>query len=185
MIEVKKFAGAVCAAARHWAFRLALLAALGGAAAADYAAAGRARRTFEFHAPGGGTRVEERMLARAGSPEEDLRRYVAEALLGPETRGLLRLFPGDARLRSLLFRGGVAYVDFSEAAALPPEGAAGVFEGFLVLNRGIRRNFPGVRDVRLFIEGTEVFAGEFGRVFSASPVTRGLDKTGVRLLHSV
>jgi hypothetical protein len=136
-------------------------------ALADFLYMGLVRRTFVFYfVTNRSIIVEDRMLRRSGSWEVDMTRYVEESLLGPEFPDLAPLFPRDTRLRSLLYREGVVYVDLSEAAALPfsewglPE--EGVFKGFDTLYRGIRRNFPYVRDVRLFVEGNAAFAGELG-----------------------
>jgi hypothetical protein len=103
--------------------------------------------------------VEERMLARAPSEEDALRQYVEEVLLGPVSPDSMPLFSRETRLRSLLYRDRVVYLDLSEPAALPPvEGASrpevDVFE---TLQEGIRRNFPPVREVKFFISGHEVF----------------------------
>jgi hypothetical protein len=92
---------------------------------------------------------------------------VDEVLLGPETPGTALLFPRETRLVSFMCRDAVVFADLSESAALPlPEGRD-VFGGLLTLNQRIRRNFPWVKDVKLFIGGNEVFFNEF-RVFFAN-----------------
>ena len=131
----------------------------------EFLFAGQARRTFVFRtALDGKTVVEDRMLPRSASPEEDIRRYVEDALLGPVSPDSLPLFPRETRLVSLMLRNGAVYAAFSEDAALPVEGGD-VFEGFLTLNQGIRRNFAPVKEVKFFIEGNEIFFDEFTRFF--------------------
>jgi hypothetical protein len=132
----------------------------------DFLYSGYVRRTFVFYfAADLSIIVEDRMLRRSESREEDITWYVEEFLLGPESPDLAPLFPKETRLRSLLYRDGVVYADLSESAALPfseqgfPASGRGVFEGFETLYRGIRRNFPYVRDVRLFAGGNRAFAG--------------------------
>ena len=49
--------------------------------------------------------------------------------------------------------------------AAPPAGGT-VFRSLLTLDEGIRRNFPYVKDVRLFIGGNEVFFEEFRGIFA-------------------
>jgi hypothetical protein len=148
-------------------FYLVFLILLGLAALGDFMYAGRVRRTFVFYfVTDMSIIVEDRMLRRSGSREADITRYVEEFLLGPESPDLAPLFSRETRLRSLLYREGVVYVDLSEAAALPfPELAPGqgVFGGFETLHKGIRRNFPYVRDVRLFAGGNAAFAEELGK----------------------
>jgi hypothetical protein len=119
--------------------------------------------------------VEDRMLRRSGSQEGDMTRYVEEFLLGPGSPDLAPLFPRETRLRSLLYREGIVYVDLNESAALPfsergsPAPESGVFEGFETLYRGIRRNFPYARDVRLFVRGNAAFAGLLGKTETRRP----------------
>jgi hypothetical protein len=68
------------------------------------------------------------------------------------------LFPRETRLRSLLYRNGVVYLDLSEEAALPPPEGGEVFMNMKTLYAGIRRNFPFVRDIRFFIAGRAAYA---------------------------
>jgi hypothetical protein len=98
----------------------------------------------------------------------DIRRYVEEALLGPASPDLAPLFARGSKLHSFMFRDSVVYADLTETAALPVDGVTDVFRSLLTLNEGIRRNFPYVKDVQLFIGGNEVFFEEF-RVFFAKP----------------
>jgi len=103
------------------------------------------------------------MLRRVESRERDVARYVEEALLGPISPDLLPLFPRGTRLKSLLYRNGVVYADFSGDAAMAPVEGGEVFESFYTLRGGIERNFPSVEEVRFFIEGRAAFAGGFRR----------------------
>jgi hypothetical protein len=149
-------------------YRFMFLVLAGLFALGDFLIFERVRRTFVFYsAADWSIIVEDRMLRRSGDRETDMIRYVEEFLLGPVSPDLVPLFPRETRLRALLYRDGVVYVDLSESAAFPspeqkaPTGEAGVFENFRTLHRGIRRNFPYARDVRLFVAGNAAFAGEF------------------------
>ncbi|MDR1212434.1 MAG: hypothetical protein LBK40_09415 [Spirochaetaceae bacterium] len=125
---------------------------------------GKARRSFVFYT----TReneavVENRMLARSGSRELGIRRYVEEAVLGPVSLELSPLLTAETVLESFLFRDGVVYANFSALAALPPLAEkADLYHNLLTLKEGILRNFPFVRDVRFFIAGNEAFSDKFG-----------------------
>jgi hypothetical protein len=124
-----------------------------------------ARRTFVFYSEmEGKIVVEERMLRRSGDRETDIRRYIDEALLGPVTPGSEPLFPRETRLASFMYRDEVVYSDLTEPAALP-SGGGDVFRSLLTLNEGIRRNFPYIKNVKLFIGGNEVFFEEFNGIF--------------------
>jgi hypothetical protein len=150
--------------------RLLYLFLLAGAAVAEFAASGLERRTFVFYGIDGGEEVvEERMLKRSGSRELDLTRYMEEVLLGPASPDSAPLFPRDTALLSLLYRDGVVYVNLSEEAALGLPGGKEVFDNLYTLNRGVRRNFSFVKDVRLFIAGNEAFFAEFRGIFAGIP----------------
>ncbi|MDR2144578.1 MAG: GerMN domain-containing protein [Treponema sp.] len=147
--------------------RLSYLILLGCFALFDVAHQGMSRRTFVFYTfDRGETLVEDRMLLRSASREENITRYVEEALLGPVSLEAAPLFPRGTRLRSLIFRDGTVYGDLDQNAALPVlEAKADVFTALLALNRGIRRNFSYAADVKLFIEGNEAFFKEFADIF--------------------
>ncbi|MDR0732002.1 MAG: GerMN domain-containing protein [Treponema sp.] len=149
--------------------RLLILVLIGLFALWDFRALGFIRRTFVFYSVADWSIiVEDRMLRRTGSREDDMIRYVEEFLLGPVSPDLAPLFPRETRLESLLYRDGVAYVDLSGSAVFPTEeqsalgfgDSAEVFGNFETLYQGIRRNFPYVQEVRLFVDGTVAFSGE-------------------------
>jgi hypothetical protein len=146
--------------------RLLFLVLLGIAAFTEFLLSGLVRRTFVFYSMSEGMMtVEDRMLKRSSSQELDIVRYVEEVLLGPIAPDSAPLFPGETKLVSLLYRGGVVYADLSETAALPPLEGGEVFRNFYTLNAGIRRNFAFVKDVRLFITGKAVYFDDFQRIF--------------------
>jgi hypothetical protein len=153
-------------------FFLLVLLFLSAAALIEFFTLGLARRTFLFYDIDSGlVIVENRLLPVSGrvilaayessrfSPRElDITRYVEEALLGPVSSNSMPLFPRETRLRSLLYRNGVVYLDLSEEAALPPTEGGEVFMNLKTLYAGIMRNFPFVRELRFFIAGKAAFA---------------------------
>ena len=143
--------------------RLILLAAiLAVTALAEFIYLGLARRTFVFYTVNDGILVvEDRMLKHSQTREVDITRYVEETLLGPVSPGLLPLFPRGTKLKSLLFRDGVVYADFTDDAALPPIEGGKTLYNFQTFYSGILRNFPYIKDVRFFIEGNAIFINEF------------------------
>jgi hypothetical protein len=143
------------------------LAALTLFAAGEFLISGLVRRTFVFYSIRDEVAtVEDRMLRRSDSRETDIRRYVEEALLGPVSPNSAPLFSRETRLDSFMYRDGFVYANLSENAVLPPPEGGSVFRNFLTLRRGIRRNFPYVKDVRLFAAGREAYSEEFRRIFS-------------------
>jgi hypothetical protein len=148
--------------------RLCYLLLLGVFTCTQFRQLNQVRWTFMFYTLGDGKPVvEDRMVSRSPTEEIALRRYVEEALLGPLAPDSLPLFPRETRLRSLLYRDGDVYVDLSESAALPPLEAPGgdIFQSLDTLQRGIRRNFPVVKEVKLFIHGHEVLVPQTSDVW--------------------
>ena len=134
----------------------------------DFLHSGLVRRTFVFYTiRDTATVVEVRFLRRSGDRETDIRRYVEESLLGPKAQAVLAFpFARESRVHTFMYRDGVVFIDLTEVAALPPLDGGTVFHSFYTLNRGIRRNFPFVEDVRIFIGGNHVFFEEFLEIFA-------------------
>jgi hypothetical protein len=142
--------------------RLLFIIILAIAAISEFFILGLARRTFVFYTINEGIiSVEDRMLKRSISREGDIIRYTEETLLGPVAPDLLPLFPREARLKSLLYRNGVVFVDFSADAALPPIEGGRTIDNFRTFRAGILRNFSYVKDIRFFIDGKAIFIEEF------------------------
>jgi hypothetical protein len=126
---------------------------------------GMVRRTFEFFTYDGNPMVEDRMLHKASTMEMDIKKYVEELILGPVSVDLAPLITKGTKLRSFMYRDRTVYADFSGDAVLPVHHGQPLSDGFLGLNRSIRRNFHAVSDVRLFVNGNEVFLQEFEKIF--------------------
>ena len=130
----------------------------------EFLVLGLARRTFVFYTINDGVIVvEDRMLKHSKSKELDIIRYTEETLLGSVSPNLLPLFPRETRLKSLLYRNGVVYIDFSVSAALPPTEGGRTLDNFRTLHEGILRNFSYVKDVHFYIEGRAVYEEEIRR----------------------
>jgi len=144
--------------------RISMLALIAIIALTEFLILGLARRTFVFYTiDSGEIVVEDRMLKRSRSREIDIIRYTEETLLGPVDPDLLPLFPYGTRLKSLLYRDGVVYADFSADAAMPPVEGGSIYNNLRTFYNGVLRNFSMVKDVRFFIDGRTAFAGEFQR----------------------
>jgi len=148
--------------------RLAYLTVITVFAFIEMGRSGLSRRTFEFFSYDN-TRsvVEDRMLHKTDSEEQSIKSYVEEVILGPVSLDFAPLLTSGTKLRSFMFRDGTVYADFSREAVIPVQGGPPLFDGFLALNQGIRRNFRSVSDVKLFVNGNEVFFGEFSKIFRA------------------
>jgi spore germination protein GerM len=97
--------------------------------------------------------------------EDNIKVYIKELILGPVSVDFAPLLTKGTQLRSFMYRNGTVYAAFSKEAVLPVQGGIPLFFCFLALNQGIRRNFHDVSDVKLFVNGNEVFFGEFLKFF--------------------
>ncbi|MDR3020822.1 MAG: GerMN domain-containing protein [Treponema sp.] len=141
--------------------RLLLIGIIALIALSEFFILGLARRTFVFYTlKDGEIAVEDRMLKRARSREENIIRYMEETLLGPGSPDLLPLFPRETRLNSLIFRDGKVYANFSKEAELPPVEGGRTQENFQTLHDGILRNFPYIKEVLFFIESRPIYVEE-------------------------
>ncbi|GHU33279.1 hypothetical protein FACS1894172_11470 [Spirochaetia bacterium] len=127
------------------------LALIGVVAISDCRA--QVRWTFEFYAVDG-IRVEERLM-RTGdeSKEREIQSYIEEMLYGPMSPDLMPLFPVGTRVLSVLYRNEDVYINMSEdAVLLQPD----IFQSVQLLDSGIRRNFPVLKQIKIFIAGHEI-----------------------------
>lgn len=162
----------------------AVLAALCAFAVVDAFASGTVRRTFLFSSLRGSRVVaERRSLPRAAvkrngatAKEALLEQYVSEALLGPFSANLGRLFHRDAGLSSVMLRGDVAFVSLSEEAAIPEPDSPDVASSLALLEKGLRSNFTFVKEIRFFIGGREPYR-EFVEEPPAGPSGKAVKKT--------
>jgi len=128
----------------------------------DFFSLGLARRTLVFYTIKDGViAVEDRMVKHSQSREDDIIRYVQEALSGPVSPELLPIVTRGTKLKTLLYREGVVYIDLTSEAAMPPIEGGRTLDNFRTFHDGIIRNFSYVKDVRFFIEGTAIFADNF------------------------
>lgn len=126
-------------------------------------ASGERRQTFLFFAVRDRKPVvEARLISQLGSLENRIGRYVEEALLGPSSVENYPLFMRDTQVVSLLVRKDIAYVDLSVNGVFTPDPAVDLRSSVTVLRQGILRNFPFLKDARIFIDGKEPYAKKIG-----------------------
>lgn len=129
---------------------------------------------FVGTADGAGTVVPIERTVPGGRPEEILRAAVEALLAGPTSAeramGITSEIPGGTRLRSLTVREGVAVIDLTEAIA--SGGGSSSMQGRLWQIVYTGTQLPGVRQVRLLIEGAERQALGGEGVMIDRPITR-------------
>ncbi|MDR1785081.1 MAG: GerMN domain-containing protein [Spirochaetaceae bacterium] len=114
------------------------------------------RRVFFFPAPGGGLYAETRSLA---NPEGDsgIGRYVDELLLGPAGSRCVPLFAPGTRAVSCFRRGRTLYLDLSGEALFAGNTVSPLKEGVAGLKKNILRNFRGLSEVNVYIDGRAAY----------------------------
>jgi hypothetical protein len=126
---------------------------LSGVVVVEMRGSERLRSTFVFYdRDTNRATVEERLLYREPDTERAIYSYVEEMLYGPMTPSLMPLFLPETSVLSLLYRNGAVFVNLSESAAFPIEGID-LTTTLSIMEQGIRRNFPVVQTVHIFIKG--------------------------------
>ncbi|GMO37363.1 MAG: hypothetical protein Ta2F_13570 [Termitinemataceae bacterium] len=122
----------------------------------DFLAFGKDRRTCVYYSLDGKRQiVEERLLPRTDSKEAAISEYVEDLLLGPASLQEAPLINQGAVINLLMLREGVVFLDMSQEAAIPPAEGGDVLRNLEAVKYGIRRNFPYVKEVKIFIDGNE------------------------------
>lgn len=100
--------------------------------------------------------VETRYFIPGKTKEDRVQHYAEEYLLGPSVIESLPLFPVDAQVETIMIRNNYAYINLSEAAALPIPGEVPFQKRSKLFVDMIRRNFPSIQGISLFIAGNEL-----------------------------
>jgi hypothetical protein len=140
-----------------------ILILLGAFALVEFLVIGNNRYTLVFYTTKDSLPIiEDRMIPAAKTREEALTRYTDEVLLGPIGLDLAPLFPAGTRIESLFYRNNDVFINLSETAALAPlDGIQDTKKNLFTLVSGVKRNFPFVGKVVLFVNGNEVFFDEY------------------------
>jgi hypothetical protein len=127
-------------------------------ASADILLTPKKRFVFSFYSQKNNALMAETRFFKAGNTREiRLQHFVEEYLLGPTSVDNLPLFPQDASLDTLMIRKDHAYINLSEAAALPVPGTVPFEKRARLFADMIRRNFQSVKEISLFIAGNELY----------------------------
>ena len=115
------------------------------------------RRIFIFpSADNGKYIVEYRNLAKK-PVQGDIQLYVDEILLGSSTERTKLLFTQGTRVLSCFVRDSVLYLNLSSLLLEMGDGVIDIKDGFDLLEKNIKKNFPKVKTIEFFIEGKSVF----------------------------
>ena len=88
--------------------------------------------------------------------------YVDELLLGPLTAEYRPLFTRGTRAQSCFVRGGVLYVDLSDALIAEADGASEIRQGMELFRKNILYNFKNINTIEVFVAGNRAYEKKLG-----------------------
>ena len=118
---------------------------------------------------------EVRIVIKHNSLEENIDIFLREVILGPMDIKNGRLLSPDTRVKSVILRDGIAYIDFSSGILIINEEVKiGFDESLVCLKKTLLFNFTRLKDVVFTVEGQvpgqPAFLERFGK--KGSPVEK-------------
>jgi len=83
-------------------------------------------------------------------------------LLGPLTAEYRPLFTRGTRAQSCFVRGGVLYVDLSDALISEADGASEIRQGMELFRKNILYNFKNINTIEVFVAGNRAYEKKLG-----------------------
>jgi len=99
-------------------------------------------------------------IAKSAQPEKNdyyIRYYIDELLLGSGVERTKKLFAQGTKVNSCFVRDDVIYLDLSSDLLQPGNDTVNIDEGVVLLEKNIKKNFPGIKEVKLFVDGKMAF----------------------------
>ena len=118
---------------------------------------GKSRRMFIFPSAENGRYIVEYRNLYKKPVQGEIWLYVDEILLGSSVERTKLLFTPGTSVISCFQRGSVLYLNLSSDLIDMGDGVIEIKEGFDLLEKNIKKNFPRVKSIEFFIEGKSVF----------------------------
>lgn len=97
---------------------------------------------------------EEHLLPRRSDREEAIEVFLKELILGPNTLGAVRIFPGRTEIDLLILRDRELFIDFSpEILDLEEETRISFDDAVEMTGYNLRYNFPFLRSITVTVAG--------------------------------
>lgn len=118
------------------------------------------RRTFVFPSVESGVRIIETRII-PDSYLDPVEYYINELLLGPQSERTRNIFADGTKVLSFIRKNKTIYIDLSKDMINPAteNQSIPIREGITLLKENIRRNFPGITSIEVFVEGNPVYEG--------------------------
>jgi len=121
---------------------------------------GGARRSFIFPSVENGAYIVEiRRLPH--SHISDVEYYINELMLGPQTERCRRIFAKETKVLSCMQKNKILYVDLSQDIVNPENEnrMLPVRDSIELFKKNIKRNFPSISTVKVFVGGVPAYEG--------------------------
>ncbi len=104
--------------------------------------------------------------AKDQTDSELIKQYADDLLLGPVTNRFKNIFASGTRINACMLRGSTVFVDLSSEALLPDNVTSSIKDGTEIFTYCIKKNFPQVETVEIFINGIRVYENEASEYYS-------------------
>ncbi len=102
---------------------------------------------------------ESRRISNRSTEEDNIREVINELILGPAEISNTRVIPRETKLKSVLLRDDILYIDFTTDIIFEEKGVSMNFPEIIDnIRRTIRFNFPKIKEITVFIEGELPFS---------------------------
>ena len=123
-----------------------------------YAASGNFRRKiFIFPSADSGQYVIEYRNLASKPVQGSVQLYVDELLLGSQIERTKMLFTPGTRVLSCFQRGNVLFLNLSADILSVSDSAIDIKEGIELLKKNIKKNFPKIETIKVFVDGKIAF----------------------------
>ncbi|MBQ4378913.1 MAG: GerMN domain-containing protein [Treponema sp.] len=114
---------------------------------------GTNRRVFIYPVSGSSKTKKEVRYLDSNPVQGKIAYYVDELILGPSFYRGRPLFTLGTKVEYCFLRDKTLYVGLSEEAALQESGARNIEESAALFRKNIKKNFIGIKNIELFIDG--------------------------------
>ena len=122
------------------------------------------RRVFVFPSVEKGRYVVENRILGTNPEKSDVEFYIDELLLGSGLERTKKLFTAGTKVISCFERDGTLYLDLSRDLLKMGDNVVEIKKGIELLELNIKKNFKGINDIKLFVDG--IYAFEYTKSFT-------------------
>ena len=118
---------------------------------------GTDRRVFYFPVSGSSKIQKEVRYLDSNPVQGKIGYYVDELMLGPSVYRSRPLFTAGTKVEYCFVRNNILYIGLSDKAVLQLDGSSEMSKAVSLLKKNIKKNFTGIKNIELFIDGNFIF----------------------------